>query len=125
MVEEVAFDPIQVHSPGWRPLARRALAQLPAGSMVREEADGLVFRYRVAGLTPSRRRMLTRLVAAYRAAAGQTCQICSLRASGVHPVPGTNLHLCPWHHWLLRADGRRLPWRTAVAPDSDHRVDAG
>lgn len=124
MVEEVAFDPIQVHSPGWRPLAERALAQLPAGAMVREEAHGLAFRYRVAGLSSARRRMLARLVTAYRAAAGQTCQICSLRASGVHPVPGTNLHLCPRHHWLLRMQGQR-PSLSADEPSMDRRVGAG
>ena len=124
MVEEIAFDPIQVHSPGWRPLAVRALAQLPAGSMVREEAGGLVFRYRVAGLGWARRRMLARLVTAYRAAASQTCQVCSLRASGVHPVPGTNLHLCPRHHWLLRTQGQQPPL-TADALSPDRRVDAG
>lgn len=106
MVQEIAFDPVQVHSPGWVPLARRLVAQLSClRVVVREECSGLRIRCDMGGVTPGRRAMLCRVVEEYREAARRTCQVCGVRDDDVAAPPGTRLRLCPLHRRGIDRNG--------------------
>ncbi|MDN3518089.1 hypothetical protein QWY84_10755 [Aquisalimonas lutea] len=104
MVQEIAFDPVQVHSPGWVALAQRLVAQLSGlRVVVREERGGLRIRCDMSGVSPARRAMLCRTLQEYRQAARRTCQVCGVRDDAVAAPAGTRLRLCPLH----RRDARR------------------
>ena len=97
MIEEVTFDPVQVHSPGWRGLARAGAASLREARsvVIRERPGRLMVHCDVTGLAVAQRKACTRVIAWLHATAAQTCQVCGSQDEGVASPDGRSpLRLC-------------------------------
>ena len=106
MIEKVTFDPVQVHSPGWRGLARAGAASLREARsvMIRERPGRLMVHCDVTGLAVAQRKACARVVSWLQTTAAQTCQVCGSQDEGVASPDGRSpLRLC---NGCIRRSGR-------------------
>ena len=97
MIEEVAHDPVQVHSPGWQGLARAGAASLREARsvVIRERPGKLMVHCDVTGLATVQRKACARVVAWLQVTASQTCQACGSQGEAVASPDGRSpLRLC-------------------------------
>ena len=98
MIEEVTFDPVQVHSPGWRGLARAGAASLREARsvVIRERPGRLMVHCDVTGLAVAQRKACARVISWLQTTAAQTCQACGNQDEHVGSPDGRSpLQLCP------------------------------
>ena len=97
MIEEVTFDSVQVHSPGWRGLARAGAASLREARsvVIRERPGQLMVHCDVTGLAVAQRKACARVITWLQTTAAQTCQVCGSQDEGVASPDGRSpLRLC-------------------------------
>lgn len=97
MIEDIAFDPVQVHSPGWQELARAGAASLGEARsvVIRERPGQLVVHCDVTGLAVAQRKACVRVITCLQATAAQTCQTCGSQSEAVASPDGRSpLRLC-------------------------------
>ena len=97
MIEEVTFDSVQVHSPGWRGLARAGAASLREARsvVIRERPGQLMVHCDVTGLAVAQRKACARVITWLQTTAAQTCQACGNQDEGVASPDGRSLlRLC-------------------------------
>ncbi len=97
MIDEVTFDPVQVHSPGWKRLARSGAAALSGAPrvVIRERPGRLSVHCELDGLDVAQRRACERVITWLQASALRTCQACGTRDASVASPDGRSLlRLC-------------------------------
>ena len=97
MIEEVTFEPVQVHSPGWRGLARAGAASLREARsvVIRERPGRLMVHCDVTGLAVAQRKACARVITWLQTTAAQTCQVCGSQDEAVASPDGRSpLRLC-------------------------------
>ena len=97
MIEEVTFDSVQVHSPGWRGLARAGAASLREARsvVIRERPGRLMVHCDVTGLAVAQRKACARVITWLQTTAAQTCQACGSQDEAVTSPDGRSpLRLC-------------------------------
>ncbi|SEO84343.1 hypothetical protein [Aquisalimonas asiatica] len=97
MIEEVAYDPVQVHSPGWQGLARAGATSLREARsvVIRERPGRLMVHCDVTGLAVAQRKACARVITWLQATAAQTCQACGSQGEAVASPDGRSpLRLC-------------------------------
>ena len=119
MVEELAYDPLQVHSPGWIALGRKAAAQLGGVRFlaVREHSGKLIIAFDPTGLPPVCHERYKLAAMELMKVAQSTCQQCGHTGSDVLACSGTPVRLCRMH----RASAGRA---TLCSIDNPVRVSA-
>ena len=98
MIEGVTYDAVQVHSPGWVSLARRAAQSLRVAPhlVIRERPGRLVVHCRMDGLAMAERKACARVIHSLCMTARQTCQVCGTQGNDVASPDGLSpLRLCP------------------------------
>ena len=97
MIEKVAFESVQVHSPGWQRFARAGAASLREGRgvVIRERPGRLMVHCDVTGLAVAQRKACARVIIWLQKTAMQTCQACGSQDEAVTSPDGYNwLRLC-------------------------------
>lgn len=97
MIEEVAYDPVQVHSPSWQGLARVGAASLREARcvVIRERPGKLLVHCDVTGLATVQRKVCAWVIVWLQVTASQTCQAFGSQGEAVASPDGQSpLRLC-------------------------------